>query len=148
MMVALRPTHVRRVSKREGSVDAQSGPRLSGMVTFAGVLALMLGSFNLVSGIAAIAEDDQTEHIAEVLFGVDITVWGWVWLILGAVQIWTGYLILVRKPLGLMLGVAWAVVSATLTVFLIFVATGWAITVLAIDLLIIYELLDNADEFS
>jgi hypothetical protein len=129
-------------------VDAQSGPRLSGMVTFAGVLALMLGSFNLVSGIAAIAEDDQTEHIAEVLFGVDITVWGWVWLILGAVQIWTGYMILVRKPLGLMLGVAWAVVSATLTVFLIFVATGWAITVLAIDLLIIYELLDNADEFS
>ena len=147
-MVALRPTKVRRVSKREGSVDAQSGPRLSGMVTFAGVLALMLGSFNAISGLAAITEDDQTEQLAKVLFDIDITVWGWVWLILGAVQIWTGYMILVRKPLGLMLGVAWAVVSATLTVFLIFVYPFWAFTVLAIDILLIYTLLDNADEFA
>lgn len=120
----------------------------SGIVTFAGVLALIIGFFNVIAGIAAIAEDDQTERAAEVLFGIDITVWGWVWLGIGALQLLTGYLILVRHPIGLMFGVAWAVVSATLTIFTIFSVPLYALMVLALEVLIIYALLENADEFA
>jgi hypothetical protein len=129
-------------------VDPMSDTR-SGIVTFAGVLALIIGIFNALAGIAAIAEDDEIKKQAtEVLYGIDLTVWGWVWLGIGALQILTGYLILVRHPIGLMFGVAWAVVSATLTVFSIFTFPLYAILVLALEVLIIYALLENADEFA
>jgi hypothetical protein len=119
----------------------------SGWVTFAAVIAAIAGVYNVLSGIAAIAEDDQTERIAEVLYGVDISAWGWFWLILGIVQIVVAYLIYVRHTMGLYLGLAWAFLSATLTVFVIFAYPAWAITLLVIDVLVIYALCANADEF-
>jgi hypothetical protein len=119
----------------------------SGWVTFAAVVSAIAGVYNILSGIAAIAEDDQTERIAEVLYGVDISAWGWFWLILGIVQIVISYLIYTRSTMGLYLGLAWAFLSATLTVFLIFAYPAWAIAVLTIDVLVIYALCANADEF-
>jgi hypothetical protein len=120
----------------------------SGFVTFAGVLAIVIGFFNAIAGIAAIAEDDTLEAQAhETLFGVDYTTWGWFWLILGVVQIAIGGLILTRHPTGLLLGVVWASISMILTVFVIFVYPFWALAVIGINILIIWGLLDNAEEF-
>jgi hypothetical protein len=120
----------------------------SGIVTFAGVLAIVIGAYNAIGGIAAIAEDDRTEAAAEVLFDVDITVWGWIWLGLGIVQMIVGGLILARHASGLLLGVIWASIGAVLTVFVIFTYPIWALIVLAIQVIIIYGLLEHADEFS
>jgi hypothetical protein len=119
----------------------------SGWVTFAGVIAAIVAIWNILSGIAAIAEDDQTETLNEVLFGVNITAWGWFWLIIGVVQLVTAYLIFARHPMGQILGVLWAAVSASLAVFMIFVAPIWALVVLAIDVTIIWALLAANDEF-
>jgi hypothetical protein len=119
----------------------------SGWVTFAAVMAGIAGVYNILSGIAAIAEDDQTERIAEVLYGVDISAWGWFWLILGIIQVVIAYLIYARSTAGLYLGLVWAFLSATLTVFLIFSYPAWAIVVLVIDVMIIYALCANAEEF-
>lgn len=119
----------------------------SGWVTFAGVVASIVAIWNILSGIAAIAKDDQTETLNEVLFGVNISAWGWFWLIIGVVQLITAYLIFARHPMGQILGVLWAVVSASLAVFMIFVAPIWALVVLAIDLTVIWALLAGTDEF-
>ena len=166
--------------------------RRSSFVTFAGVLAVVVGFFNGIAGIAAISKDDSLEASAhEVLFGIDYTTWGWFWLvlgiagmmkifdsiwafrakgqlatlpnatlgstvknygwfwlILGIVQIGVGGLILARHPSGLLLGVVWASLSLILTVFVIFVYPFWAFAVIGINILIIWGLLDNADEFT
>jgi hypothetical protein len=46
----------------------------SGWVTFAGVVALVAGGYNALSGIAAVADDDTlTSRATEVLYGIDIT---------------------------------------------------------------------------
>ena len=121
----------------------------SGFVTFAGVLAVVIGFFNGIAGIAAISKDDSLEASAhEVLFGIDYTTWGWFWLVLGIVQIGVGGLILARHPSGLLLGVVWASLSLILTVFVIFVYPFWALAVIGINILIIWGLLDHADEFT
>ena len=121
----------------------------SGFVTFAGVLAIVIGFFNGIAGIAAISEDDTLKAQAnEVLFGVDFTAWGWFWLVVGIVQIGVGGLILARHPSGLLLGVVWAAISATLTVIVIFTYPFWALAVLAVEILIIWGLLDHAEEFT
>ena len=119
----------------------------SGWVSFAAVIAGVVAIYNILSGIAAIAEDDQTERVAEVLYGIDISAWGWFWLILGIVQLVTAWLLWTRHPLGQMLGLIWAFISASLSVLMIFVAPEWAIVVLAMSILVIYALVGNTEEF-
>ena len=83
----------------------------SGWVTFVAIIAGVVGVFNILTGIAAIAEDDQTEALHEVLFGVNITAWGWFWLILGVLQFITAWLIYQRSAVGQTLGLIWAFVD-------------------------------------
>ena len=78
---------------------------------------------------------------------IDLTAWGWFWLIVGVAQIVTGVLILQRNAWGLWLGVGFAGLSAMLTVIVMFVFPLWAIAVMAIDFLVLFALLTQSDEF-
>jgi hypothetical protein len=128
---------------------AVQAPQRSGWVTFAGIAALIAGGYNGLSGIAALANDDTLDAQAkDVLFGIDLTLWGWFWLILGIAQLITGVLILQRNPLGLWFGVTIAATSAMLTMLVIFIFPLWAIAVLAIDFLVLYALLTQSDELT
>jgi uncharacterized membrane protein HdeD (DUF308 family) len=119
----------------------------SGWVTFAGVVALAAGAYNALGGIAAIADDDTLKAQAtKVLYGIDMTVWGWFWLIVGALQILAGILVLRRNEWGMALAVTMAGFSALCTIFVIFVVPLFAITVLALDVLVMYGLLTNWDD--
>lgn len=119
----------------------------SGWVTFAAVIAGVVAVYNILSGIAAITKDDQTEAVAKLLYNVDISAWGWFWLILGIVQLVTAWLIYTRHPLGQMLGLLWAFIAASLSVLAIFVIPTWALVVLGINVLVIYALVAHTEEF-
>jgi hypothetical protein len=119
----------------------------SGWVTCAAIIAGVVGVFNVLTGIAAIAEDDQTEALNEVLYGIDISAWGWFWLIVGALQIITAWLIYQRSPVGQILGLVWAFITASLSVFMIFVAPIWALIVLGLSVSVIYGLTAFPEEF-
>jgi hypothetical protein len=135
-------------AKRRSDMQQTRRPQIrSGWVTFAAIVAGVVGVYNVLSGIAAIAEDDDTERVAEVLYGIDITAWGWFWLILGIVQLVVAWLIYTRHPLGQMLGLIWAFINASLSVFLIFAEPLWALGMLGINLLVIYALIVNTEEF-
>jgi hypothetical protein len=127
---------------------ADNVARRSGWITFAGVMAVLAGGYNALSGIAALVDDDAIASQAkEVLYGIDLTVWGWFWLLIGLAQILTGVLIFQRNTWGLWLGVAFAGLSAMLTVIVMFVFPLWAIAVLTIDFLVLFGLLTQSDEF-
>jgi hypothetical protein len=128
---------------------AEQVRKRSGWITFAGVMAFIAGGYNALSGIAAIANDDTVgSQVTKVLYGIDLTLWGWIWLITGVLQLVAGVLILQRKEWGLALGVAMAGLSAFITVFIIFVFPLWAIAVLTLDALVLYGLLAHGDEFT
>lgn len=127
---------------------ADNVSKRSGWITFAAVIALTAGGYNLLSGLAAVADDDTLAAQAqEVLYGIDLTVWGWFWVIAGAVQLVTGVLILMRNSWGLVLGMGIAFLSALMTIFVIFIFPLWAIAVLTLDFMIAYALLTRSDEF-
>jgi len=120
----------------------------SGWATFAGVILLVVGGYNALSGIAAIANDDTVaSQVNKVLYGIDLTFWGWMWLLAGALQLLAGVLVLQRKEWGLALGVSMAGLSAFITVFVIFVFPLWAIAVLTLDSLVLYGLLAHGEDF-
>ena len=127
---------------------ADNVTKRSGWITFAGVMAVLAGGYNALSGIAALSDDDTIASQAqEVLYGIDLTAWGWFWLLIGLAQILTGVLIFQRNTWGLWLGVAFAGLSAMLTVIVMFVFPLWAIAVLTIDFLVLFGLLTQSDEF-
>ena len=121
---------------------------LSGWITFAAILVLIAGMFNLLSGVAAITESESVKVLNEVLYGIDIETWGWFWAGIGVAQLITAVLLFARSPFGASLAVACAMVSATFTIFLIFVAPLWAITVLALDVAVIWAVVANYDDFA
>jgi hypothetical protein len=123
--------------------------RHTGWVTFAGVIVLVVGGYNALSGIAAISDDDTiAAQATKVLYGIDLTAWGWFWLIVGAAQVFTGVLVLRRNELGRWLAITMAGFSALVTIFVIFVFPLWAIAVLALDCLVLYALLTREQEFT
>ena len=123
--------------------------RRSGWVTTAGVVMLVAGVYNALSGIAAISDDDTlASQATKVLYGIDIGTWGWFWLLAGIVQFAAGVLIMQRNEWGLAMGVSIAGLSAMMTVFVIFIVPLWAIAVLSLDVLVIWALLSShEDEF-
>jgi hypothetical protein len=127
---------------------AENAAHRSGWVTFAGMMAVLAGGYNALSGIAALSDDDTIAAQAqEVLYGIDLTAWGWFWLFVGVLQIITAVLIFQRSVWGLWLGVTFAGISAMLTVIVMFVFPLWALAVLVIDFLVLYGLLTQTDEF-
>ncbi len=124
-----------------------STSRHSGWVTFAAVMVVIVGLYNVLSGAGATAESDSvTAQVREVLYGIDIKTWGWFWLIVGVAQLITAILLFSRSTISALMAIFGATVSASFTIFIIFVAPLWAITVLALDLGIIWIISANSEE--
>jgi hypothetical protein len=120
----------------------------SGWVTFAAIVALVAGAYSALSGLSTLTTDYPViEQAHDVLFNINVDTWGWFWLIVGAAQMLTGFLLFARNPWGLWMGILFAIVSATLAVFAIFAWPLWAFSVLVLDILVIYGLTTHAEEF-
>jgi hypothetical protein len=122
--------------------------RRSGWTTFAGVVGIVVGGYNALSGIGALANDDTIASQAQnVLYGIDLTGWGWLWLLVGLAQLLAGVLILQGNQWGRLLGVSMAGLSALITVFVIFVFPLWSIAVLTLDCLVLYALFTQGEDY-
>lgn len=110
----------------------------TGVVVLATAFILMAGVFNLISGIAAIA-DDQRFAVDELLFG-NLTLWGIFWLLLGGLQLLVGVLLFQQKTAGAVLGIAIAIVNASLHLMFVGAYPIWSLTIIAIDAAVIWAL--------
>jgi hypothetical protein len=112
--------------------------QFSGWWAFAGIMIVIAGGFNLIDGIAALA---QKEYFSEQgLLYTNLQFWGWILLVIGAIQVLTAVLIFRRSTAGAVLGIIIAVLSAFAAFFAIGAYPAWAILVLVVDGLIIYGL--------
>ena len=127
------------------SARTRPGPSRSGLVTFAGVMFIIAGSFNLLDGIVALVNDDY--YVAdELLFG-DMSAWGIWWLLVGGAMLFTGLMVVARRPGGAVFGICLAAVNALTQLMFVGVYPAWSIAVMIVDVLIIYALTTRFDEF-
>jgi hypothetical protein len=111
-------------------------------VGFAGLMMILIGILNVIQGLIAIIRDDYYVVTPEQIIVFDLTTWGWIMLIWGVIVALAGY--------ALAMGAGWArwftIVVASLNVILqlSFVGSGqyplWALTVLALNVLVLYAL--------
>ena len=118
-----------------------SARRVSGerWVTFAAVLFLLVGVFNVIDGVALLVDDNYFRP-DQLLFG-DQSLWGWLALIMGAGQILIGFGIFSGNILAQILAVVWAMLNAFLHLLAIGAYPAWSIIIMAIDGLVIYGLI-------
>jgi hypothetical protein len=122
-------------------MEASSVSRHSGWVTFAGVMFIIGGVANVLWGIAAL---DSKEYLPEsgLLFST-LTFWGWIAILWGVVVLIGSYVLLSDSPAGPGTGVVLATVSAIFWLFALPVLPIFAMTIILIDALIIYGLIQH-----
>ena len=129
------------------SSTAKSEPTgWAGWVVFTALMMLMIGSFNAVSGLAAVVENELFITGPEGALVVDMTAWGWVHLVLGAAIAAVGVFLL--------RGAGWARYAAIALVMLNMVTQMlalpayplWAIVVIAVDVLALWALVVHGEE--
>jgi hypothetical protein len=111
-----------------------------GLVTFAGVMLLIVGILNTLYGIAAIDSANVFVGGARYVFG-DLNTWGWFVLALGVLQLFAAFAIWRGTPWGRWFGVACASANVILQILWIPAYPILALTLLALDVAIIYGLL-------
>jgi hypothetical protein len=120
-------------------MEAAHRPRPgTGWAGFAAVMIFLVGVFNVIDGIAALANDDYYA-VSQLLFG-DLTVWGVIWLITGALQIIAALLIFNGSNVGAIMGIVFAMLNATAQILAIGAYPVWSVIILVLDGLIIYAL--------
>jgi hypothetical protein len=114
-------------------------PRGFGLIVFASVLLGLLGFFNLIYGIAAIAKSHVFVANAHYVLG-DLRSWGWVTLILGVLQLLAALGILAGNQLARWFAVA-VIGLSTLSHFLALGAYPfWSLLIIAIEVVALYGL--------
>lgn len=115
----------------------------SGWVTFAGAMMLILGSLDAIWGLAAILNNEIVVVGGHGALIFDITAWGWFQLILGLVIALTGLGLLAGNELARVMGVVLLGFNAVLQVVWFPAAPLWAIMIIALDIVIIYQLISD-----
>jgi hypothetical protein len=131
-----------RTSPR-GTAPADMGrydePRGSGWLLFAGIMLMLVGVLNVIYGIAAIAKSSFFVANSHYIIS-NLSTWGWVTLIIGAIQIGAAYSIWRGDQFGRWIGILFAGLSAIAALLSIPAYPFWSLAIFAIDVLIIYGL--------
>lgn len=112
-------------------------------IAFAGVMMVILGSLDVIWGLAAILNDDVVVVGGHGALILDLTTWGWVQLILGVVVGLTGLGLIVGNEAARVLGIFLLAVNAILQVVWFPAAPLWAFLMIVLDVVIIYQLTVN-----
>ena len=113
--------------------------RGEGWLLFAGIMVLIVGILNTIWGIAAI--DSASFFIEDERFIIeDLSMWGWIILIVGVVQLFAAFSIWSGGSFGRWIGIISASFSAVAALMSMPGFPLWSLAVFGVDLLIIYGL--------
>ena len=118
----------------------------TGWIAFAGVMMIIAGGLQAFYGLVALLNDDWVVWTNRGSLYLDISDWGWIHLIGGVIVLLAGFGVFTGNVLARAVGVIVAGVSLVLNFFFIPAYPVWAITVIVIDILVIWALTAHGRE--
>ena len=112
----------------------------TGFIVFAGVMMIMAGTFQAIAGLVGIFEDEFYVTTPNYWLQFDATSWGWIHLLVGLLVVFAGMAVLSGQTWGRVVGVILAVLSAIANFAFIPYYPFWSITVIALDVFVIWAL--------
>jgi len=118
-----------------------------GWVIFGSMMMIMVGAFQLILGLTALLNSGYYQVRANgLVVNVDYTAWGWVHIVIGALALAAAFGLLAGQTWARVLGIALAMISALVNLAFIAAFPLWAITVITLDLLVIYAIAVHGGE--
>ena len=111
-----------------------------GLTVFAGVMMIMLGVFQALQGIVALFNDTFYVVGQKWTFSFDITAWGWIHLIVGALVVVAGFFVFQGAVWARAVGIGVAVISAVLNFMWLPYYPLWSLLIIALDVFVIWAL--------
>jgi hypothetical protein len=116
--------------------DPASG---TGWVVFAACMLGLAGVWNLFDGFLAVGSSHVYGANTVFVFS-DLKTWGWILVVVGALQLVASFAVMTGSELARWFGIAVAGLNALAQLAFIPAYPFWAITIFAVDVLIIYGL--------
>jgi hypothetical protein len=110
-----------------------------GLIFFASILLLVVGFFNLIYGIAAIANSHVFVANAHYVFA-NLRTWGWITLVISVLQLLSAAGILMGNQLARWFAVVIVGLSAIDMMLFIPAYPFWALSIIAMDIVALYGL--------
>ena len=127
----------------KSSSTVQSGSSADtavGLAFFAATLMIMVGAFQAIQGVVALANDTFYVVGSEYVFQFDLTTWGWIHLAIGALLIVVGIFLFRGASWARWTAVGLAGLSALANFMWLPYYPLWAALVIALDVAIIWAL--------
>jgi len=110
-----------------------------GLILFASILLVIVGFFNMIYGIAAIANSHVFVAGAHYVFG-SLRGWGWITLILGVLLLVAAAGVMAGNQLARWFAVAVVGLNAIDMMFFVPAYPFWALVIIAVDVVALYGL--------
>jgi hypothetical protein len=117
-----------------------------GFIAFAGVILIIVGVLQAIYGLVAIFNDNWVVFGDKANLLVDLTVWGWVHLVLGVVLVLAGIGVFTGNVVARTVGVIAAAVSMVANFAVLPAYPLWGLVIIALDALVIYALIAHGRE--
>jgi hypothetical protein len=134
------------VTANEASVSYDERTGWTGWIVFAGVMMIIAGGLNAFYGVVAAVNDDWVGWTNRQNAFLDVSQWGWVHIIVGLIVLLSGIGLFSGNILARTVAVIIASISLVANFFFIPVYPLWALTVIAIDALVIWALTAHGRE--
>jgi hypothetical protein len=115
-------------------------PLAHGIAVFAGVIMIIAGVFQAIEGLAGILNDEYLVVLPNYFLAFDITLWGWLHLLIGLALLAIGVSVLRGATWARVAGMVLAGISALLNFIWLPYSPWWSLLVIAIDILVIWAL--------
>lgn len=117
-----------------------------GWVYFGGIMMLLSGFFQAIAGMLALFKDEVYLIGTENLLVLDYTQWGWAHLLIGLVLIISAVSLMNGNMWGRTVGVFLASLSAIANFAYLSAYPFWALTIIVVNIFIIYAIVVHGDE--
>jgi hypothetical protein len=118
----------------------------SGWIIFAAVMAIVVGAFNVIQGLAALFNDEYYAIVNGDLLVFDFTAWGWLTLIWGILLVLAGFALSSGKEWARWFTIILIVINMIGQVSFLAAFPLWGILIISIEILILYALIARWDE--
>ncbi|MBD8079565.1 DUF7144 family membrane protein [Cellulosimicrobium arenosum] len=118
-----------------------------GWVWFAGIVLVMIGLFNVISGaVAAFSPKDLVTVSEGAVVVLDVSTWGWIHLASGVLIALVGFFLLAGRRWARLVAIVLVVLN-TLTQFTTLQLTPWwSLATIVLDLFVLWALIVHGDE--
>jgi hypothetical protein len=118
----------------------RGGTLAYGVQTFAGIMLIVGGAFQIIQSIAVLFNDKYLLVLPNYVFAADLTVWGWIHLLLGLILLLVGIFLLRGATWARIAGIVVAAIAALINFSWLPYSTWWALLAIGVDILVIWAL--------